>query len=169
MNTGALACMVLIGLVLQSGCAFLQPIEDRQRLATNEAYRREAEQQRQVELEKAKKAEADRVAYEAANPPLPPDEAALDEICDTSKYLSQFALQLDDEHQIAKGSGSLDLAASNELGFKVMNNLRLLKGQVADFKSKFGRAPALEQCNFNDLSESDQKRAMKVIRRFDSK
>lgn len=159
---------------VQIGCALLRSAEDEQRIASNKRYMQEREEDRRAEekrqQEKAAQAEADRLVQQKYLEETPPDERMLEAICETANDVFKFALELDDEQRIARGSGSYDLSAANELGFKVLTLQKTLSGQTAQFKQAFKRAPDINRCTYVDgLSKVDLTRAVKVIRRFDSK
>jgi hypothetical protein len=157
----------MMALLTLSSCALFRSVEDNKRIESEKAYRREAEEKKQRKADEARKMEEERLAYQAANPPESPEESSLDEICDTTNALFKYALKLDDEHKVAKASGSLNLSSTNELGFKVMNNHRKLMDQMTEFKKSFGKDPDINRCtSVTELSENDSKRAEKVIKQF---
>lgn len=161
-------------LSINVGCALLRSAEDEQRINTQKQYMHEREEAKQEELrrkqEKAAQAEADRLAMEKYLAENPPDERALDDICGTSADLFRYALTLDDEQKIGRGSGAYDLSAANELGYKILHINRELKNQIASFKSNFKKEPDVDRCTYvNGLPVADQQRAYKIIRRFDGK
>lgn len=161
-------------LILQTGCALLRSVEDEQRIASQKQYMREREESDQAEAkrlqEKTAQAEADRLAQIKYLEETPADERMLDSICETANDLFKFALQLDDEQRIARASGSFDLSAANELGYKILNLHKTLKGETEEFKRAFKRVPDIDRCTYiNGLSKTDQARAAKVIRRFTAK